>query len=113
VALLNALPPGRIAAFVDQGPGILAYTKDSAIAGPYHRDAAGILDTYDLFTAPNPRAILQKRGIAYLMTCRAAPDWDFYAARGGLMAALAAGQVPDWLTPVARQGDVTIYKIKP
>ena len=34
------------------GPAILAYTKDSAIAGPYHRDAAGILDTYDLFTGP-------------------------------------------------------------
>ena len=112
MALLNTLPPGRVAGFVDQGPGILAYTKHSAIAGPYHRDAAGILDTYDLFTAANPRAILQKRGINYLMTCRAAPDWDYYAARGGLMAQLAAGQVPDWLTPAGSSGDVSIYRVK-
>jgi hypothetical protein len=109
---LNALPPGRVAGFVDQGPAILAYTGDSAIAGPYHRDAAGILDTYDLFTGPNPRAILAKRGIDYLMTCRAAPDWDFYAARGGLMAQLAAGQVPDWLTPAGTQGDVAVYRVR-
>ena len=111
MALLNALPPGRVAAFVDQGPAIMAYTKHSAIAGPYHRDAAGILDTYDLFTAANPRAILQKRGINYLMTCRAAPDWDFYAARGGLMAQLAAGRVPAWLTPAGSSGDVTVYRV--
>jgi hypothetical protein len=112
MGLLNALPSGRVAGFVDQGPAIMAYTKDSAIAGPYHRDAAGILDTYDLFTGPNPRSILQKRGIEYLMTCRAAPDWDFYAARGGLMAQLAAGQVPRWLTPAGNSGDVTFYRVK-
>jgi hypothetical protein len=111
MAALKTLPPGRVAGFVDQGPAILAYTKDSAIAGPYHRDAAGILDSYAIFTGDNPRAILHKRGIDYLMTCRAAPDWAFYRVRGGLIAELAAGHVPDWLTPVGKSGDVAVYRI--
>jgi hypothetical protein len=112
LAALKALPPGRVAAFVDQGPAILAYTGDAAIAGPYHRDAAGILDSYEIFTGPDPRAILQKRGIDYLMTCRAAPDWDFYKARGGLIARLAKGQVPGWLLPAGKNGDVEVYRVK-
>lgn len=112
MGLLNQLPTGRVAAFVDQGPAIMAYIKDSAIAGPYHRDAAGILDTYDLFTGPNPRAILQKRGIDYVMTCRAAPDWDYYAAKGGLMRQLATGQVPAWLIPAGSNGDVAVYRVR-
>lgn len=111
LAVLNALPPGRVAAFVDQGPGILAYTADSAIAGPYHRDAAGIFDSYAIFAGPDPRAILKRRGINYLVTCRAAPDWDFYRAHGGLLARLAKGDVPDWLAPAGRSGDVEAYKV--
>lgn len=112
MALLKAQPVGRVAGFVDQGPGILAYTKDAAIAGPYHRDATGILDTYDIFTGSNPRAILKARGIDYLMTCRAAPDWDYYRAKGGLMALLANGQVPDWLMPLGRKGDIALYRVR-
>lgn len=111
MALLNALPPGRVAGFVDQGPAIMSYTGDTAIAGPYHRNQAGILDTYDIFTGQNAQAILKRRGIDYLMTCRAAPDWEFYRARGGLVAQLAAGQVPAWLIPAGKQGDVELYRI--
>ena len=116
MALLRDRPPGRVAAFVDQGPAILAYTNHAAIAGPYHRNQAGILDTYDIFTGdtftgPDAQTILKRRGIDYLMTCRAAPDWEFYRARGGLVAQLAAGQVPGWLTPAGKSGDVELYRI--
>jgi hypothetical protein len=111
MAALQALPQGRVAGFVDQGPAILAYTGDTAIAGPYHRDAAGILDTYAIFTGADPRAILKRRGIDYLMTCRAAPDWDFYRRKGGLLAQLAAGRVPPWLTPEGRTGHVQVYRV--
>jgi MFS family permease len=111
MTVLAHLPPGRVAAFVDQGPAILAYTKDSAIAGPYHRDAAGILDTYAIFAGNAPRAILARRGITYVMTCKNAPDWDFYRARGGLIAQLAAGHVPDWLVPL-QAGVVALYRVK-
>ena len=42
MAPLKALPPGRVAAFVDQGPAVLLHTRHGVIPGPYHRDAAGI-----------------------------------------------------------------------
>jgi hypothetical protein len=112
MALLNAQPRGRVAAFVDQGPAIMAYTKDAAIAGPYHRDVAGILDTYEIFTGRDPHAVLQRRGINYLMTCRAAPDWEFYGEKGGLMAQLAKAQPPDWLSSIGRKGDIELYRVR-
>ena len=111
MTLLSALPPGRVASPVDQGPGILAHTKNSTIAGPYHRNQSGILDTYDIFTGPNVQAILKQRGINYVMTCRAAPDWEFYRARGGLVARLAMGEVPGWLIPAGKKGDVEVYRV--
>jgi len=111
MAPLLTLPPGRVAAFVDQGPAVLAYTHHAVIAGPYHRDSAGIVDSYRIFAGPDPRAVLKARGIDYLMICRAAPDWDFYRLRGGLMAQLAAGKVPRWLALSGRAGDVTVYRV--
>ncbi|MES2472608.1 MAG: hypothetical protein V4601_07185, partial [Pseudomonadota bacterium] len=69
MALLQGRPAGRVAGFVDQGPAILAYTNHAAIAGPYHRNQAGILDTYDIFTGTDAPAILKRRGIDYVMTC--------------------------------------------
>lgn len=115
VGLLNAQPPGRVAAFVDQGPAILVYTKDSVIAGPYHRDAAGILDTYRLFTAPQARAraLLRARGISYVMVCTAAPDWGFYRAHGhdGLAMVLGSGHAPAWLAPLGSAHGVMLYKV--
>lgn len=115
VGLLNAQPLGRVAALVDQGPAILAYTNDSVIAGPYQRDAAGILDSYRLFTAPQDRArfLLKAREISYVMTCAAAPDWGFYQAHGpgGLAWTLGAGFPPAWLAPLAKHGDVALYKV--
>jgi uncharacterized membrane protein (UPF0136 family) len=111
VAPLRALPPGRVAAFVDQGPAILAYTDDAVIAGPYHRDGAGILDTYAIFAGPDPRAVLRARRIDYVVTCTATPDWEFYRAKGGLIAQLAAHRVPAWLTPVSATWNVSIYRV--
>ena len=110
-SLLAAQPVGRVAGFVDQGPAILAYTKHAAIAGPYHRNQEGILDTYDIFAGTDAQAILQRRGIDYLMICRAAPDWDFYRQHGGLVAQLATGQVPEWLTPLGKSGEAELYRI--
>ena len=63
--------------------GPIALDTDSAvIAGPYHRDRAGILDSYEIFAGKNRQAVLHRRSIAYLMTCRAAPDWEFYRKQG-------------------------------
>jgi len=116
IALLERRPSGRVAAFVDQGPAILARTGDGVLAGPYHRDAAGILDTYALFAGSDPRAVLDRRRIDFVMTCTAAPDWEFYRAHAagteGLVARLASGQTPGWLVRLAGAGDVTLYAVR-
>lgn len=111
MAPLRAMAKGRVAGFIDQGPAILVYSPDSAIAGPYHRDGAGIIDTYAIFAGRDPRAILNGRGIDYLMTCAAAPDWQFYRARGGLVASLAAHRIPAWLRPAGVSGAVSVYRV--
>lgn len=117
MAPLNRLAPGRVAAFVDQGPAVLLHTPDSVIAGPYHRDADGIEDMYAIFTGTDAQAhaILKRRGIAYLMTCRAAPDWTYYIGRApdGLLAHLAQGKTPSWLMPAGQAGDTRVWKIAP
>ncbi len=115
IGLLNGRLSGRVAAFVDQGPAILARTGDSVLAGPYHRDAAGILDTYALFAGPDPRAVIRRRRIDYVMTCSAAPDWSFYRTRGsmgGLVAMFAGGRIPAWLVRLGQAGDVTLYAVR-
>jgi hypothetical protein len=96
------LPKGRVAAMVDQGPVILANTTHSVIAGPYHRNERGILDTYRLFTgAPESGArILHERGIDYLMTCKTSPDYAFYlkqSGTGSLLHLLDVRKDPPWL----------------
>jgi hypothetical protein len=117
MAPLNRLAPGRVAAFVDQGPAVLLNTPDSVIAGPYHRDADGIEDMYAIFTGTEAeaRAILKRRGIAYLMACRAAPDWKYYIDRApaGLLARLAHNRRPPWLAPAGQSGDTFVWKISP
>jgi hypothetical protein len=115
MAPLVSLPPGRVAAFVDQGPAIMAYTTDSAIAGPYHRDADGIEDTYAIFTgAPDQAlAILRRRGITYVMACTAAPDWPYYIAKApnGLMAHLARHDLPAWLVAAVQSGNIRVWRV--
>ncbi|MGQ0741922.1 MAG: hypothetical protein ACT4OG_06475 [Alphaproteobacteria bacterium] len=102
VTQLATLPKGRVAAMVDQGPVILANSRHSVVAGPYHRDEKGILDTYKLFTrTPESGArILRERDIDYVMICRSSPDYTFYLkerADNTLLRRLDAGQDPPWL----------------
>lgn len=115
---LAALPKGRVLGLVDQGPYILAYTHHAVVSGPYHRDASGIIDTYDVFTgAPaQSRAILARRGIDYVATCKPAPDYAFYRAhdRGqGILSLLAKGQKMAWLDPIPTHGPgkIELYRV--
>ncbi len=116
--LFASLPPGRVMAFVDQGPAVLADTRNSVVAGPYHRNAAGILDDYTLFAGKPGAAIaiLRTRGIDYVMVCRAAHDWAFYrrhAAPGALISLLAANTPPVWLRLIAQDSAdrVALYAV--
>ena len=91
MALLNALPPGRVAAFVDQGPPSWPIPRTAPSPDPITATRRAFWIPMTSSPGANPRAVLRKRGIDYLMTCRAAPDWDFYRAQGRTGGAACSG----------------------
>lgn len=114
--MLRGLTKGRVLAFIDQGPAILAYTEHSVMAGPYHRDASGILDTYKAFTgAPElAHVIVEARGIDYVVVCPPARDFARYREEGGaqsLLSQLADGNVPTWLVPLPSTRDMKLWRV--
>jgi hypothetical protein len=118
MAPLAKLAPGRVLAFVDQGPAILAYTRHSTLAGPYHRNSAGILDTYAAFTGTPADAarIVAARKVDYVMVCPSAPDFAYYNRQGGesaFAAALADAHGIAWLAPVpaASGKGLLVYRV--
>jgi hypothetical protein len=106
---LAALPPSRMMAPVDLGSHILLHTAHSVVGAPYHRNEDGVIDTFRFFNGPpaEARAILAKRGIAYVVTCPNLPEM-----RNGLpdkapdsfIALAQNGETPDWLTEISPAG---------
>lgn len=112
---LNALPKGRIAGFVDQGAGIVVYTHHDAVAGPYHRGTLAMLDTYRIFAGSDAEArrVLQYRGIDYVVTCPASPDYAFYAKQDsqGLIARVERRNTPAWLAPAYATRELQVFRV--
>jgi hypothetical protein len=117
---LAALPRGRVAALIDMGPMILASTHHSTLAGPYHRNAAGILDAFAIFagSAVEQRATLRRRSVDYVAICTPEPDykhWGRKAKPDSLLKADAKGEVEPWLEPVVTQpigGEIRIFRVR-
>jgi hypothetical protein len=105
---LRALPSGNIAAPLDISPAILVNTNHRAIASGHHRGGEAMADVIRLFVLPpaQGRKIIEQRRVDYLIDCPGAPEDVRYAYHGpnGLAAALATGNAPDWLEPVAVPG---------
>lgn len=120
VAQLARLPKGRVVALLDQGPAILAYSAHSVVAGPYHRNETGILDTFDFFTktADVGARIARRRGIDYVSVCRTSFDYTYYLTQSGpqgLLGQLKIQRLPPWLAPLQGGGppskDVIVYQV--
>jgi hypothetical protein len=72
-----------IVAHLDSGPEIMYRTPHAVIGTPMHRNAAGILATYRLFTAPDDataRSIIDSRGIDLILLCPRSGERPFYAS---------------------------------
>ena len=97
-------PKGLVLTFVDLGPRLITVTPHSAIAGPYHRNGADIIDVMQAFrgTADNAHAIIEKRHVDYVLLCPGMSESTVYAseAPAGFYMQLAHGKVPAWLSPV-------------
>ena len=98
------LPAATILTFVDLGPRLITVTHHNAIAGPYHRNGAAIIDVHHAFggTADEARTIARKHGATLVLICPNFAESTIYRTRNpkGFYVQLAKGQVPDWLTPV-------------
>jgi hypothetical protein len=97
-------PKGTVLTFVDLGPRLITVTPHDAIAGPYHRNSADIIDVMQAFrgNADNAQAAVEKHHVDYVLICPGMSESTIYAseAPGGFYMQLVRGKVPAWLQPV-------------
>lgn len=109
---LNALPRQTVFTHVDLGPRMITLTRHSAIAGPYHRNEAAILDVHHGFTGDPDgfRRIARAHGATLLVVCPDMAETTIYRARGprGFYARLMGGERFDWLEPVTLPGETPL-----
>ncbi|MDB5507131.1 MAG: Oligosaccharyl transferase [Devosia sp.] len=113
---LAALPPGRVMGFIDLGSHLLAFTPHSVVAAPYHRNIAGVRDTFDFFNGPiaAARDILVRRGVNYVVICPAMPEMRGLAdaAPDAFVRLHALGALPSWLEEISPPGaPLTLYRV--
>ena len=101
---INRLPPANLLASLDAGPAVIAFTRDTIVASDYHRGDKAIAEVIRAFTGPPQDAeeTVRRRRIGYVLIVPQSGETQVYRgiAPGGLMAHLAAGRPPVWLTPV-------------
>ncbi|BBF69111.1 hypothetical protein [Sphingomonas bisphenolicum] len=110
--ILDQLPPATIFTMVDLGPRLIATTHHSALAGPYHRNGATILDMHHAYDGPAEafRPIAAKHHATYLLVCPNFPEGTIYQSRSpsGFYAGLMRGTIPRWLVPVTLKSGMTL-----
>ncbi len=127
-APLAHLPRGLVLGFIDSGPFLLMETPHAVLAAPYHRNLKGNGAMLDAFLAPTDGVLapmdgaaassverLRALGIDYVAFCPGAPERHNYAAAApdGLAAALARGDVPDFLERIPLDGtDLAVYRAR-
>ncbi len=97
-AVLNSLPKGIVMSQLNYGPELIYFTHHDTVAGPYHRNTAGILDSnafFDTSSDAEAQKLLEARKIRYVLAC---PDHN--AAPGTRAYRLGHGEIPGWLTPL-------------
>jgi hypothetical protein len=122
-APLNSVPAGVMLNQFSMGAHILLWTKHSALAGPYHRDAAGTMTMINaLRSSPQQaRSIIERSKADYVLICPSLPETMFYARHAApgvvpestLSLKLAKDEPPDWLAPVALSSTpLKLYRVK-
>ncbi|MBJ7443549.1 MAG: hypothetical protein JHD32_04375 [Sphingobium sp.] len=110
--VLDQLPPATIFTMVDLGPRLIATTHHSALAGPYHRNGATILDIHHAYDGPADafRGIAARHHATYLLVCPNFPEGTIYQSRSprGFYADLMRGKIPGWLVPVTLNSGMTL-----
>jgi hypothetical protein len=115
---LREMEPGLVAAPSNSGATILRFTHHRALSAPYHRNQLGMLSELKIGMAEpsDALALLNKAGVTILAFCPSDPQTMSIVElkKNGLYAALAQGEVPAYLQPVAdHSGGFHIYRVMP
>ena len=115
---LAQLPATRVLTPIDLGSHALLYTPHSVVSAPYHRDQAGVRDTFRFFNDPiaEARQIVAARGITLVVVCPGMSELRGLAdaAPDSFVKLYAAQKLPDWLKALSAPGDtLQIYAVLP
>ncbi|MGD8321699.1 MAG: hypothetical protein PVJ02_14640 [Gemmatimonadota bacterium] len=108
--------PARVLAPVFWGPELLFRSGVDIVAGPYHRNASGMLYSYGVMAATDPKdamASLRERGIDFIVICRE-QDWIPRVpadSTGTFYHALVEGTLPAGLLTVPMPGVPPRYRL--
>lgn len=104
VSPLADLAPGLVLSHIDLGPAILAGTKHSILAAPYHRNVDGNRIAFDILLGDDKsaRRILRERHVTYVAICPGTPERFNLrdVAPNWLSERLARGNIPAYLEPL-------------
>ncbi len=116
-AILAVEPATSVLAVSNLGAPVLAFTPHRVLAGPYHRNEAGNLATLDAFMGPQDAApdLLRALEVGIVAVCPGNDESEVLAQRApdGLLARLAAGETPGWLTRIdGGSGALALYRLR-
>ena len=105
------------------GPRLIYHTRHGVVATPYHRNTAGVVAAYEIFTATDMDAAAGRvaaRGVELILICRQAGRSLWPLAVDGvatLHGRLQDGTPPDWLDvrplPPAAAARYMLYLVRP
>ena len=114
-ATLAALPTGLVLSTIDPGSAILAATRHSVLAAPYHRNIFGIRTALLALNAPSTEAeaLVRDAKADYVVLCRSSNETADSVTRypDSLSADLLAGRTPPWLIPVDTASLILLYRV--
>lgn len=121
---LDNEPAGLVLNQFAIGSGVLAASRHSVLAAPYHRNADGTLAAINAFRSSPEAAkkIVDRSGATLVLVCEGLPEAKFYMehpssegvnGEGTLAYALKAGQAPDWLERVEiGDSQLQLYRVR-
>ncbi|WP_340675135.1 hypothetical protein [Paraperlucidibaca sp.] len=101
--VLNSIPFGTVLTNPNLGPELLFKTQHRIIAGNYHHNVSGLIDSFKLLRSIEPdkeaKALMKARDISYILSCTEVLG----SLRSGrndkaLSQRIAAAEIVDWLS---------------
>lgn len=111
---LNSLPAGVVLINLNDAPELLWRTKHSVIAGNYHHNAHGLLDSFHIWESRVPdlvaQDLIQERKVKYIVGCGRQIEGRADHSRFSLEERVKAGMSINWLFSKEKIGDWYLYR---